>query len=280
MTLDGDNKPLAIFDRVLAAITVVFAVLGYFLPPDPAHPRRFDFLSHTVSVPFWLALSTVFGLITITSFTVRWWLGRKTSHGLVVAMSEHLPTNQAPTIHTIEPQITPAHIDPTPKIPPIITVAIQKVAFDMDLPGLVIVLTNRGGSGALHIQIHDVHLERHTVQFDGSIDSLKPGGPSISFVPRVIEFTENNSHEIGMAMYDGITAQTWGPNERYDYEAAASFYDVSGKKFQTTWIYTFFPHRYKKFTETAPEDRGGLEPYLTVSSASTHPSVIYRGNWR
>ena len=158
------------------------------------------------------------------------------------------------------------HVAPTPAI---ITVELQTVVFEMDVEGLVIVLTNRGGSEARHIQVDDVHLDAHTVRFSGNIDSLKPGTSSSALVPRVIEFKESNSEEIGAAMYQGIINKTWGPSERYEYKGGAHFYDVAGKKWKVIWTFTFFPHRYKIYLDSHPDDHVDLEPYLTVSRMDT-----------
>jgi hypothetical protein len=74
MALDPEKKPVITPELLIAAIGLIFVILGYFRPPDPAHPTRFDFLSHIVSIPFWLALATVFGVAAITGFIVRWWI--------------------------------------------------------------------------------------------------------------------------------------------------------------------------------------------------------------
>jgi hypothetical protein len=113
----------------------------------------------------------------------------------------------------------------------------------MEVRSLAIVLTNRGGSEARHVHVDDVEVPDHTVRFTGRIESLQPGDSSTFLIPCFIAFNESNNHEIGDAMYKGITAKTRSPNERYDYQGGAHFYDVDGKKWQASWIFTFFPRR-------------------------------------
>lgn len=271
MADDGEKKSKFTFERSIGLIGLIFVILTYFRPPDPAHPIRFDFLSHIVSIPLWLELAAFFGAIVITSLSVRWWMKRKTPSGPVVAMSANIPSKEGSYFSAPEPNFASSdryHVAPTPAI---ITVELKTVVFEMDVEGLVIVLTNRGGSEARHIQVDDVHLDANTVRFSGNIDSLKPGASSGSLVPRVIEFKESNSEEIGAAMYQGIVNRTWGPSERYEYQGGAHFYDVAGNKWRASWTFTFFPHRYKSYVNTHPDDHSDLEPYLTVSKMSTMP---------
>jgi hypothetical protein len=266
---DGDKKPEITFERVTTTISLLIALLAYVFPPDPAHPKHFDLLFHTVSFPLWLLLSATFGLIALTSFIVGWWTTRKTIPTQVVAMSANLPTRDISYLREPSPGAPSADLYQAAPAPAIITVELKTVAFEIDITGLVIVLTNRGGSEARHIQVEDVHVAAHTVRFSGSIESLKPGASSVPQIPCVIEFKERNNHEIGEAMYQGIISKTWGPNERYDYQGGAHFYDVNGRKWQASWIFTFFPHRYKEYVDAPPDDRDDLEPYLTVSRMST-----------
>jgi hypothetical protein len=265
----GYVRPSRYLPRYLPIISVISPLSPYVFPPDPAHPRHFDLLFHPVSFPLWLLLSATFGLIALTSFIVGWWTTRKTIPAQVVAMSANLPTRDISYLRESSPAAPSADLYQAAPAPAIISVELKTVAFEIDVTGLVIVLTNRGGSEARHIQVDDVHLAAHTVRFSGSIESLKPGTSSLPQIPCVIEFKERNSHEIGEAMYQGIISKTWGPNERYDYQGGAHFYDVNGRKWQASWIFTFFPHRYKEYADAPPDDRDDLEPYLTVSRMNT-----------
>ena len=260
---------IAAASLLIAAVGLVFVILGYLLPPDPAHPTRFDFLSHIVSIPFWLAAATVFGAAAMTGIIVRWWIRRKIKDAPVVVMSANPPSRVASYFGGAGPYVAPHEpVQPVP-VPATIIVELKTVLFEMDVPGLVIVLTNRGGSEARHIQVDDVAVADHTVRFLGSIETLRPGESSNSLVPNVIEFKESRNHEIGSAMYEGITAKTRNPNDRYDYQGGAHFYDVSGKRWHVSWVFTFFPRRYKKYIDGRPDDDESLEPYLTVSRMST-----------
>src|ERR1700761_7343292 len=71
MAHEPEQKPSIRFDLVIAAATLVLAVLAYVRPPDPAHPMRFDWLSRTVSMPLWLAAVISLGIMAITVVFVR-----------------------------------------------------------------------------------------------------------------------------------------------------------------------------------------------------------------
>src|SRR5580704_6668125 len=91
MTPDGDKNRAITFERVASGLTVIIAALGYLLPSDTAHPRRFDILSKTLTVPFWLAFSTVSATIAITVLITKWLLRKKSQSGEVIAFSSYGP---------------------------------------------------------------------------------------------------------------------------------------------------------------------------------------------
>jgi hypothetical protein len=94
MADDGEKKSKFTFERLIGFIGLIFVILTYIRPPDPAHPMRFDFLSHVVSIPLWLELAAIFGAIVITSLIVRWWMRRNATSGEVIAMSANVQSRE------------------------------------------------------------------------------------------------------------------------------------------------------------------------------------------
>jgi hypothetical protein len=269
MTPDGDKNRAITFERVASGLTVIIAALGYLLPSDAAHPRRFDILSKTLTVPFWLAFSTVSATIAITVLITKWLLRNKSQSGEVIAFSSYAPAPDTlyrpnATAPTFTPEISA-------QIPPVLTVRIQTVVYETEDHGLTIVITNRGGSEARHILLDDIRVGPNTVRFSGSIESLKAGESSGNLIPCVIEFKERSNHNIAFAMYRGIIDEPSEFRERYEYEGGADFYDIMGKKWRATWTFNFFPHRYQDYCDDPTGITGDLAPHLTVSRMSTLP---------
>jgi hypothetical protein len=71
MPQDQQNKPRIRYDAIIGTLLLGTAVLGYLRPPDPAHPTRFDFLSKTVCLPFWLVVISAVGISAITAFVIH-----------------------------------------------------------------------------------------------------------------------------------------------------------------------------------------------------------------
>jgi hypothetical protein len=283
MKPDGDKKSLFSVDRLIAAVGVILAALGYLRPPDPAHPKRFDFLSHTISIPFWLVLITVLGCVLLTRGITKWLIYRSLRNrvsDVQVPDASSVSVSQIgadKTISTTRARETP----PTPKIPPRLRVSITTIEIDGNSSGLALVLRNSGGSDALHIHVGDVQLSRFTIRFSGDISTLAPGTSARPIRPTVVEYPESRKHEIGQAMYESLSTRS---SQRADgqFEGTASFYDTNGKEYRATWTYTFFPPRFRaKTLPEPPNDGEEVGPYLIVSEVDTEAvGQNYRGHWR
>jgi hypothetical protein len=55
---------------------LIFGIVTYVFPADPAHPMSLDFLSKSIAVPPWMAVTIGFGLIVATGSIVRWYVYR------------------------------------------------------------------------------------------------------------------------------------------------------------------------------------------------------------
>ena len=70
------HKQVAIATWIVAFLTCVLIFLGvmsWVYPPDPAHPVRFEFLSKSIVVPFWMAgaVLLIFCILAIDNFRRR-----------------------------------------------------------------------------------------------------------------------------------------------------------------------------------------------------------------
>src|SRR5438034_465715 len=69
------HKHVAIGTYVILGLTlilVILAVLTFVYPPDPAHPMSFDFLSKSIVLPPWLALTFGIGIAVLAGAFMRW----------------------------------------------------------------------------------------------------------------------------------------------------------------------------------------------------------------
>jgi hypothetical protein len=71
MAKDSEQRLKARIELAIAAATLAIAILAYVKPADPQHPPHFDFLSKVISVPLWLAVTLVVGVVTATAAIVR-----------------------------------------------------------------------------------------------------------------------------------------------------------------------------------------------------------------
>ena len=67
MTKDGKKSDFFRPDFLVSlGITLAIALAAYIWPPDPQHPFRLNFFSKTITVPIWLAIILVIGIVAAT----------------------------------------------------------------------------------------------------------------------------------------------------------------------------------------------------------------------
>ena len=99
MPNDPENQTKINWELVIAAAALCLAILAYLRPPDPAHPMRFDFLSHTVSLPLWVAIVAILGIGAITAAAMRLLRGNPAPD----MISESSPVPPRPSVATVTP---------------------------------------------------------------------------------------------------------------------------------------------------------------------------------
>lgn len=60
------DQKLSLALLVIAVATLALGLLAYLRPSDAAHPPHFDFFTHTVSLPIWLLIIIMIGIVGIT----------------------------------------------------------------------------------------------------------------------------------------------------------------------------------------------------------------------
>jgi hypothetical protein len=82
MPNEQDKKRRITVETIFAAASFLLALFAYLRPPDPAHPTRFDFLSRSISIPFWLCAVLAMGIATGSAALTRWKIKSRANPGL------------------------------------------------------------------------------------------------------------------------------------------------------------------------------------------------------
>jgi hypothetical protein len=62
---------------VIGGVSIGMAILSYAIPPDPAHPMHFDFLTRSFTIPLWLAAIILLGTVGATAWAIYHWGPRR-----------------------------------------------------------------------------------------------------------------------------------------------------------------------------------------------------------
>lgn len=97
---------------LIGASTLGVAVLTYMRPPDPAHPMSFDSWTKPISVPPWLAVSTILLVAVVTAAVVAWRI-RKAGP---IAVSERMRPQQTTALEMHPTSLDSRVTDPSRNI--------------------------------------------------------------------------------------------------------------------------------------------------------------------
>jgi len=137
-----------------------------------------------------------------------------------------------------------------------------------------IVLTNVGGSEAHNLHLDDIILTQKTIEFADNISALASGSKTHPIASKVSGVGPLQMFDIAAAMMAEWDHQPTALAEIIPCQASATYEDFNHNRFKATWVWEFYPFRYRQWVSRIQKKTDGwlpdtIGPYLTASTLHT-----------